>query len=351
MPTYMLDGTDKVRFPQRPLTVTLRVEGGESVARLAVRRDGQELIPAVHRPDLMVLPRIEGQIVVSVVPVQNEYFPLNTVVNLAVVVEDRASFDPERAVLVPVDVSGLGRRDLITVDDKEGTLELKAVQSSTYENLSPLANSARGVTREILEVHCAGRQPKFNVSLAVDGSSSTVPLREDGTFQAIVEVITGVVQVVGHGGKIHTSIVDETSTFLPECDLATLPTALMDALGERIPTTGFRIAGRTVEAEAREQDIEQMLYVLTDAMPANIVHFKDWEHSSGTRRHVVAATSAAVWKLLHGETRHSVVEPGSAAESLESRLLTDRRALEELVESLLQACFDEDSLMSGKVGG
>jgi hypothetical protein len=351
MPTYMLDGTDKVRFPQRPLTLTLRVEGGHSVvARLAAQRDGQELTPAVQRPDLMVLSRIEGQIVVSVVPVQSDYFPLGTLVNLAVVVEDRASFDPERAVLVPVDVSGLGGRDLITIDNNEGALELKVVQSSTYENLSPLANSARGVTRELLEVHLAGRQPAFNVLLAVDGSSSAVPLQEDGTFRALVEVITGVVQVVGHGGKICSAIVDETSRLLPECDLATLPAALMDALGERIPSTGFRIASGTAEMEARAQDTEQLLYVLTDAMPAEIEDLANWQYSSGTRRHVVAATSPAAWQLLYGETRHTVIEPGSAKESLESRLLADRRALQELVKSLLQACFEENSLNSGKVG-
>jgi hypothetical protein len=348
MPTYMLDGTDKIRFPQRPLTVTLRVDGGQSVARLTVRRDGQDIIPAVTRPDLIVLSNVEGQIVVSVVPVQNDYFPINTVVNLAVVVEDRASFDPERAVLVPVDVSGLGRRDLITIDNNEGALVLTAVQSSIYENLSPLANSARGVARELIEVHCAGREPAFKMLMAVDGSRSAVPLREDGTFRALVEVITGVVQAVGHGGTIRTAIVDETSTVLPECDLAMLPAALMDALGERIPSTGFRVARGTIDAAAGTQETEQLLYVLTDAMPADV---EDWEYSSGTRRHVVAATSPAAWQLLHGETRHTVIEPSSAEESLESRLLTDRRALQKLVKSLLQACFEENSVMSGKVGG
>jgi hypothetical protein len=350
MPTYMLDGTDKVRFPQRPLTVTLRVDGGQSVARLTVRRDGQEIIPAVTRPDLIVLSNVEGRIVVSAVPVQNDYFPLNTVVNLTVVVEDRASFDPERAVLVPVDVSGLGRRELITIDSHEGALDLKAVQSSTYENLSPLANSARGVARELLEVHCVAQEPAFNVSLAVDGSRSAVPLREDGTFQALVEVITGVAQVVGYGGTIRTIVVDDTTTLLPDCDLAMLPAALMDALGERIPSTGFRIAGGTIEAAAGTHEFEQLLYVLTDAMPADIEDREDWEYSSGTRRHVVAATSPAAWQLLHGETRHTVIEPGSAEESLESRLLTDRGALQELVKSLLQACFEENSVMSRKVG-
>jgi hypothetical protein len=349
MPTYMLDGTDRIRFPQRPLTVTLRVEGGQAIARLGVRRDGQELIPAVQRPDLIVLSRIEGQNVVSVVPVGNDCFPQNTVVNLTVVVEDRTSFDPERAVLVPMDVSGLGRRDLISIDNNEGALELRAVQSYEYQSLSPLANAARVVTRELLDVHRAGGQRAFNVLLAVDGSRSAVGLREDGTFQALIETITGVAQVIAKGRNLRAAIVDETSTLLPEYDLATLPTALMDALRERIPATGFRVASGQLEVKV--PDVEQIVYVMTDSMPADIRQLEDWEGSSGNRRHIIAATSPSAWQLLNGTTRHTVIEPGNEAESLEGRLLADRSSLRELVKSLLQGCFDEDSRMTGKVCG
>lgn len=345
MPTYMLDGTDKVRFPQRPLTVTLRGQG-EQVARLAVQREGEELVPAVQRPDLIVLSRIEGKIIVSVVPVGQESFPPNTVVNLAIVVEDRTSFDPERAVLVPVDVSGLGPRDLVSIENIGAALELEASENYEHEDLSPLANAARVITRELWEIHGIG-QPAFNVLLALDGSSSAMGLRDDGTFQALAEVVTGIVQVIGVGGRFRAAIVDETSTLLPESDLATIPTALMKSLRDRIPTTGFRVS--TAQLELHIPNAEQIVYVMTDSVPTDIRQLENWESSSGTQWHIIAATSPSVWQLLNGTTQHTVIEPGNDAQSLESRLLAEPSHLRELVRSLMQACFNLNSQITDKV--
>jgi hypothetical protein len=346
MPTYMLDGTDKVRFPQRPLTVTLRVQG-EQIARLGVQREGEEeLVPAVQRPDLIVLSRIEGKIIVSVVPVGKESFPPNTVVNIAVVVEDRTSFDPERAVLVPVDVSGLGRRDLISIENIDAALELRAAENYEPETLSPLANAARVITRELWEVHGTG-QPTFNVLLALDGSSSVVGLQDDGTFHALIEVVTGMAQVIAEGGRLRAAIVDETSTLLPEFDLATIPRALMETLRDRIPTTGFRIS--SAQLEVHVPNAEQIVYVLTDSMPADIRQLENWENSSGNQWHIIAATSPSAWQLLNGTTRHTVIEPGNHAQSLESRLLAEPSHLRELLRSLIQVCFRADTQMTGKV--
>lgn len=345
MPTYMLDGTDKVRFPQRPLTVTLRVQG-EQVARLVVQREGEQLVPAVQRPDLIVLSHIEGKIIVSVVPVGKESFPANTIVNLSIVVEDRTTFDPERAVLVPVDVSGLGRRDLVSIENIDTALELSAGENYEHENLSPLANAARAITRELWEAHGTG-QPAFNMLLAVDGSSSAVGLRDDGTFHALVEVVTGMAQVIGDGGRLRAAIVDEVSTLLPDSDLATIPTALMESLRDRIPTTGFRVS--SAQRELHIPNAEQIVYVLTDSMPTDIRHLGNWESGSGNQWHIIAATSPSVWHLLNGTTRHTVIEPGNDAQSLESRLLAEPSHLRELVRSLMQVCFSVDSQLTGKV--
>ncbi|QCB96210.1 hypothetical protein E5206_04095 [Arthrobacter sp. PAMC25564] len=349
MPTYLLEGTNEVRLTVRPLNMTVRVEGGGVEAWLEVTQGGRSVPSVVRPPSMVILPRVEAATTVSVIPTGRDRFPSQTVVHFSVAVEDRESGDPQRAVLVPVDVSGLDRKDLVSVELVDGALSLRAAQNKEDSDLGALGNAARVAARELLGVQSFDDGAALTMNIAVDRSGSALHLARNGTFAGLVRVLTGVAQVITNGTDISAGIIGNSAERLPSQPLVALPQSVQDAQLSRIPSNGFRSASRLPWTQPDNSN--SLTYLLTDSLPADVVELETAEQAAPGRRHIVAVTSPGVWRLLGGTTVHStVVEPPAGDETLEARLLADPAELRGLVTSLLQSVFDRDTVFAERTG-
>lgn len=351
MPTYMLEGAAEVRLNVRPLSFTLRLEGPGVQGRLEVSQEGraiESLVRPPNMPNVVILPQVASTTMVSVLPAGVARFPSPTIAHLSIAVEDRASADPQRVILAPIDVSGLDRKDLVFVAPVEGLLGVRAAHNQADADLGPLGNAARVATREILGVQWVDPAMALNMVVAVDGSGSTADLVHDGTVAAVAQVISGVSQVVANGREVNAAIVDDAFHLLPAMELSWIPTAINEQFKNRIPSSGFR---SSIPLDGKYGlAAQQMVYLVTDGLPADSELLQRGDGQQEIR-HIVAITDPAAWQLLGGSNAPSTVigEP-TATDSLHDRLLGDSRALAAVVKSLLQACFPAGSALSGKVG-
>jgi hypothetical protein len=252
-------------------------------------------------------------------------------------VEDRASLDPQRAVLGPIDVSGLDRKDLISVERIGDTLSLRAAHHQEDADLGQLGNAARVATREVLGVQWLDAEAAFNIMLAVDGTGSAVDMVQEGSVNAMAQVLTGIAQVIAGGNQMRAAVVDGNVHPVPPHDLASLPAGVVAAHQARIPSSGFRSAFPPLENPGHGAGT--IVYLLTDSLPADIRDLEQLGEPDETR-HIIAITPMAAWQLLGGTTvSHTVVEPVLEGEDLESRLIGEPHALRGLVKSLLQPCL------------
>lgn len=337
MPTYILEGTSEVQLRVRPLRVTLRVEGESSQARLEVEQKGRLQQSVIRPPDGVILPAVEELTVVSVVPVGQDRFPSDTVLHLAVSVEERASLDPQRAVLVPIDVSGLDRKDLISVERIGESLSLRVAHHQQDADLGQLGNAARVATREVLGLQWLDEAAAFNLLLAVDGSGSAVNLVQEGSASALAQVLTGIAQVIAGGNPVRAAVVSGSVNPVPGGDLASLPADIVATHKVLVPSSSFRSA--FPRFENLRPGAATIVYLLTNSLPADIVDLERLAEP-GEVRHIISVMPKAAWQLLGGSSvSHTVVEPVLRGDDLESRLLGEPHALRALVNSLLQPCL------------
>lgn len=348
MPTYMLEGAAEVKLNVRPLSFTLRIQGTTAPAWLEVTAGGLPVESVVRPANMVILPSVDSTTMISVVPIGMERFPSPTIAHLSITVEDRAADDPQRVILAPVDVSGLDRKDLVFVEQGDGVLLVRAAHNQSDADLGRLGNAARVATREILGLQWLQEDTSLNVLLAVDGSGSTVDLMQDGTVGALAQVLAGVSQVVANGKAVSAAIVGDSLELLPPVALQDVAESLSARFQDRLPSSGFRSASPLERSHGLPS--QQLVYLLTDGVPADARDLSGIGALTGEVRHIVAVTEPAAWRLLGGtETPHTVVEPATETESLEGRLLRDPRALAVLVRSLLQACFPAGSPLAERV--
>lgn len=341
MPTYILEGTSEVQLRVRPLRVTLLVEGGSSQARLEVSQKGRLQESVVRPPDGVILPAVEELTVVSVVPVGQNRFPSPTVLHLAVSVEEKASGDPQRAVLVPIDVSGLDRKDLISVERIGESLSLRVAHHQEDADLGQLGNAARVATREVLGLQWLDNAAAFNILLAVDGSGSAVNLVQEGSVRAMAQVLTGIAQVIAGGNPMRAAVVNGSVNPVPRGDLASLPADIVATHQALVPSSSFR--STFTRLEDPHPGTATIVYLLTDSLPADILELERLA-KPGEVRHIVSVMPKAAWQLLGGTSvSHTLVEPVFGGDDLESRLLGNPHALRALVNSLLQPCLSTRS--------
>jgi hypothetical protein len=321
--------------------VTLRVEDESSQARLEVAQKGRRLESVVRPPDGVILPAVEELTVVSVVPVGHNRFPSPTVLHLAVSVEERASLDPQQAVLVPIDVSGLDRKDLISVERIGGSLSLRVAHHQEDADLGQLGNAARVATREVLGLQWLDDAAAFNMLLAVDGSGSAVNLVQEGSVSAMAQVLTGISQVIAGGNPVRAAVVNGSVNPVPARDLASLPADIVASHQALVPSSSFH--STFPRLENLRPGAATIVYLLTDSLPADILDLERLAEP-GEVRHIVSVMPQAAWQLLGGTSvSHTVVEPVRAGDDLESRLLSEPHALRGLVRSLLQPCLSTRS--------
>ncbi|WP_218713779.1 hypothetical protein [Arthrobacter sp. BF1] len=350
MPTYMLQGTAEVKLNVRPLSFTLRLEGPGVQGWLEISQDAravQNVVRPPNMPNVVILPQVGATTMVSVLPVGQDRFPAPTIAHLSIAVEDRATADPQRVVLAPIDVSGLDRKDLVFVTAVDGSLSVRAAHNQSDADLGPLGNAARVATREILGLQWVEPAMALNMVVAVDGSGSTVDLVQDGTMTAVAQVIAGISQVVANGKQVSAAIVDDAFHLLPATELGHMSAAIAEHFKDRIPSSGFRSASPLDATFGLPA--QQLVYLLTDGLPADVQALPGAETGPQVR-HLVAVGDPGAWALLGGTRAPStVIEAPIHTQTLHERLLRDPRALAVVVKSLLQACFPAGSALSEKV--
>ncbi|WP_426225096.1 hypothetical protein [Pseudarthrobacter sp. DSP2-3-2b1] len=249
--------------------------------------------------------------------------------------------DPQRAVLVPIDVSGLDRKDLISVERVGESLSLRVAHHQEDADLGRLGNAARVATREVLGLQWLDDAAAFNMLLAVDGSGSAVNLVREGSASAMAQVLTGMAQVIAGGNLMRAAVVNGSVNPVPIGDLASLPADTVATHQVLVPSSSFR--STFPRHENLRPGAATIVYLLTDSLPADILDLERLEEP-GEVRHIISVMPEAAWQLLGGTSvSHTVVEPVHGGDDLERHLLGEPHALLALVKSLLQPCLSARS--------
>lgn len=346
MPTYLLDGSSSARIPAGPLKIEVHLSHGAPFVLRALS-DGQPIPAIAPRPDILVIPKLEGRAIVSVATSDGlRPFAPGTVLNVTVVIDGPPNPDPERIVLAAVDVSGLTGQELLLLELADGFVTASSfVSTEVQETLSGLAKAAQVATREILGAERVDATSAVNMIVAVDGSASMLPSLRDGSALALVEVLAGVSRVVSPGREFGGAIVGSDVTWVTG-DASALARNVAEALESRNLTTSFRSSAPALAGRFPERTVA---YVLTDALPADIVQLRAVDEVEGETRHLVVVTDATAL-ALQGDPGIPVtrVDPSSSAGDLSTRL-ADPRVLRTVVLSLLQGCFVPGTTYAKKV--
>lgn len=335
MPTYVLEGGGRARLPRKPLT--LRVQGRSTPGadggqpRLAAFRDGYPDHTAITpMPGMLVLPRVEGDTVVRVLPESGKTFGSASVLSLSAAIEIHGDTDPERAVMSSIDVSGLNSRDLVTVSPCDGELEVVAMGLVADVPLPELASKARDLARELLGTERVPDELTVGLDLVVDTSASMRPYVLDGSVAAVVEVVAGVSRVVSGDHDLTATLSSARSTPLPPTAPDALPQVVHDALVAAPMTTGFR----SVTAKAGDSSIS---CVISDSIPADLA-----EERTQLLALLPDSTAAVLGpRLPRSSTPVPVGEWGG--DSAYVLLNTDPQLLRRVVASLLAGLLGEDA--------
>lgn len=333
MPTYVLEGLSEVRVKDHALNLSIRIDGNDRDALLVATQDGRELPTVIRRPNMLIIPRIEEATLISLRPARGARFSSGAVVHLSVTVEGGDSGDPEKAVLEPIDVSGLERRDLLSIERIDGSLSLRAARNHQDEDLGPLANAARIAAREVLGVQWVDEASAVELTVALDSSGSMGELVRDGSVADLVRILTGVSQVVSRGRRVRGALVGSTVSFVDAAQLRQLPQVLENAHREGIPESRFLAAIPGLGTGGPPS----VTYLVTGSVPADLREVA--ESADKNSRHIIALMEPQVWDLLavtaSTSVPHTVLAAAAADDTLAQRFLSDLPALRQFVHSLL----------------
>ena len=264
MPTYVLEGGSGATLPAKPLV--LRVQGpGESEARLEARQDVTPDPTAMSpQPGVLVLPRVTGPVDVRVIPAGGRPFPSGTVIALSAAIEQHGDPDPERAVMLGVDLSGLTGRELLRIEPRDGQVRLTALGVVVDSPLPALAAKARDIARELLGVEWVPDSDASALVIRVDGSASMRSLVADGSVGAALEVLAGISRVTSADLPVTAEAGSPNPTVVQADSVGALPLEVHQALSALPLLTGFRSAGRVGGAGRTS------LCVGSDSVPADL---------------------------------------------------------------------------------
>lgn len=340
MPTYMLEGAAQVSLTARPLTVSIRLEGTTIEARLDAVSAGALVETVVRpRPDMLIIPRVAATTTVRVVAAGTDRFPAGTIAHASVAVAAVLDGDPERAVLIPIDLAGLASRDLFVFDAGTGSVLVRAARVlAPPADLGQLGNAARIMATEILGVQGVDDLVAVNVVAAVDGSASFGGLIDDGSAEAVLHVIAGVAEVIAPMMALGAARVGTDVTQVSVTGSASLATAALTAVAGSRPSSALASATPTLLGFAPTSNT--VTYLITDSVPADIDAFAATNDVAGEARHLVVLGTASAWQLQdRPDTPSTLVEVDARRLALAARLLAEPAALRTLVASLLIGCF------------
>lgn len=295
MPTYMLEGTVPVALSPRPLTVTLQLEGPVA-GTIQALADGRPVANAVRpRPELLILPSVEGRLLLHVEPVAAAVFAQGSRAHVSVGVNDPGAVDPERAVLPPIDLAGLSRQEVLSLERTADGLRVRSeVREAVRVDLGPLADAARVAATEIVGVQRLGSDRAVDVAIAVDASASFRRTAASGQLRRALDLLEGVASVVDPNRRASAVLLTRPAVEVVPGEGESLADAVLRGLAAVTPTTGTPLAERlpgdrgTGTAGGRA-----VRYVLTDAAPADPAALG----SGPERAHLVVLGHGSAWAL------------------------------------------------------
>ncbi|MFW6598194.1 hypothetical protein ACQBAU_15920 [Propionibacteriaceae bacterium Y2011] len=342
MPTYVLEGGKSITLPARP--VTIRLQASNARARLsAIGLDGpvRSITPAAG---LLVVPQVDQTITVQALPDGADRFGPGSLLNLTVGYESRQDLDPDRGVLNGLDVSGLMRRDIVTLDPEGDRIRVSVLGPAAAEApLPPGAAMARDAAREILGTDQLTGRYAVDAVVAVDVSASMRPLLTDGTVAQVVDILAGVHRVIGRPAdeSLRACLVAGRARWLPTTPPERLTAAVTEAVADLPLTTGFRASealqrpGPTGKAGESEGP-RTVTWLITDGAPAEAATLAG---TPGAHLVLVMPNSARE-VALHQHLATTVVGlPDSASQP--ATFGSDRNAVTDIVASLVAPLRDQ----------
>ena len=215
MATFVLDGKASAELPRRPIAVALTVGGavGPGARLLARARDGGEVRVVQHTGSLLILPRVDVEVVVAAVPDGGrDRFDQGTVLHVTLGPDDSGDIGADVIQLAPRDVSGLSFLELATLAPQDQHLgEGASVRVTTRlaipdAPLPPVAAQARVACRGVLHADQIDEAHRVTMGCVVDTSVSMAPLFASGMVAAAADIVAGMAAVLSTGEPITLTV-------------------------------------------------------------------------------------------------------------------------------------------------
>lgn len=270
MATYILDGKASASLPRRPLTVTMSTSGssGTVSARLAARRPGgtDEPTAIVHSAAMVILPRVDGEVIVVAVPdAGRSRFDDGTVLHVSIGPDTGVGYDVDVAQLTPRDVSGLSFIELATVAPAGADTLLVTTRLAVPDApLPPLGAQARVACRGVLRVDQMHETATRNVVCVVDTSLSMSSAFAAGDVAAAGDIVAGLAAVISGQTGVDVVIAG------PSADRRRVQGAELGAACCAPPAAGFGV-GVDLPAALGDPVDPTLTVVITDDAGAALV--------------------------------------------------------------------------------
>ncbi len=267
MTMFLLDGGGQVNLPARPLVVRLHGSGPVAEHRLVAAVAVGEPV-AMHRPGLLLLPRINQTTTVRLLPrLGSELFAPQSL--LTVIVGPDGNDPNADYVSISVDVSGLPLHELVRLEPQGSTVTVTALGRRLDAKLSPQAEAARDLARELLGVPYVEADRAVEVRVGVDTSPSMQPFAADGSMTALLEVLAGVASVVDPNGELEAVLCGRTTTPLPATPVDRFAETTVAAVARQPLATGARTSTLATNRD------RTLTYLVSDGAPADLLRRAD----------------------------------------------------------------------------
>ena len=208
MATFVLDGKASAELPRRPIAVSVNLAGpaagpAAGARLLAEGRGGRRVRVVQHTGSLLILPRVDEEILVSAVPDGRDRFEQGTVLHVTLGPDDPSDLGADVIQLTPRDVSGLSFIELATlVPVGAGTVGVTTKLAVPDAPLPPVAAQARVACRGVLHRDQVDEDDRVSVGCAVDTSVSMAPLFASATVAAAADIVAGLAAVLSGGEDV-----------------------------------------------------------------------------------------------------------------------------------------------------
>lgn len=260
MPTYKLKGTESTALPQRALSVSMSVDAARGGGARLVSRAVVGPSPVIEdRPDLVIVPYVDSEVVIAAVPVGGAHFAEQTTLFLSIAPDTR---DPnvDTIQVAAHDVSGQDSVDLVTLAPDGDQVVVTRVGGGEIP-LSKLANRARVACRGALGVNAFEPIVQVTVGCVIDTSASMARWVGNGAVGAATDVFAGIAAALSPDREPRTVLADLDGTDVTTGALSGLRGRVRDA----IATRGFGLGADMDTAIAKVSSSAEFTVVITDA--------------------------------------------------------------------------------------